>query len=85
MKFAASPEQAWHGLMFYEQIAERPPLHLRLLLPLPIGTEGPKSQVGDEARCLYEGGHLLKRVTRIDRAVTTGSRSSSRTSRSAAG
>jgi hypothetical protein len=62
MKFAASPEQAWDALIFYEQITERPPLHLRLLLPLPIRTEGRKSGVGDDARCVYEGGHLLKRV-----------------------
>src|SRR5512144_352110 len=67
MKFAASPERVWHGLMFYEQIDGRPPLHLRLLLPLPIGTEGPKSRVGDEVRCSYTSGHLLKRITRIDR------------------
>lgn len=66
MKFAASPEQVWGGLLFYEQIEERPPLHLRLLLPLPIRTEGAKSEVGDEARCSYEGGHLLKRIIRID-------------------
>ncbi len=67
MKFAASPERVWEGLMFYEQIAERPPLHLRVLLPRPIRTEGRKSEVGDEVRCLYESGFLLKRVTRIDR------------------
>lgn len=67
MRFAASPERAWEGLVFYEQIAERPPLHLRLLLPRPIRTEGCKSEVGDEVRCVYEGGFLLKRVTRIDR------------------
>jgi hypothetical protein len=66
-KFAVLPEQAWNGLMFYEKISERPPLHLRLLLPLPIRTEGRKAEVGDETRCLYEGGHLLKRVTQIDR------------------
>ena len=66
MNFAASPEQVWGGLMFYEQIEEPPPLHLRLLLPMPIRTEGSKSAVGDEAMCLYEGGHLLKRVTQID-------------------
>jgi hypothetical protein len=66
MKFAASPEQAWQVLMFYEQIEERPPLHLRLLLPLPIRTEGRKSEVADEARCVYQGGHLLKRVTQVD-------------------
>lgn len=52
--------------MFYEQIGEPPPLLLRLLLPLPIGTDGAKSAVGDEAMCLYTGGHLRKRVTRIE-------------------
>jgi hypothetical protein len=67
MKFAASPERVWGGLMFYEQIEERPPLHLRLLLPLPIRTECSKSKVGDDVRCSYEGGHLLKRITQIDR------------------
>jgi hypothetical protein len=66
MKFATSSERMWDGLMFYEQIAERPPLHLRLLLPQPIGTENPKSTVGDKVRCLYKGGHLLKCITQID-------------------
>jgi hypothetical protein len=67
MKFAASPERVWDGLIFFEQIAERPPLHLRLLLPLPIRTEGRKSEVGDQVNCLYESGNLLKRVTRVER------------------
>lgn len=66
IRFAAAPEQVWGTLLFYEQIEERPPLHLRLLLPLPICTEGSKSKVGDEARCSYEGGHLLKRITHVD-------------------
>lgn len=66
MKFAASPERVWRALIFYEQIEEPPPLRLRLLLPRPIGTEGAKSRVGDDVRCLYEGGHLLKRITQID-------------------
>jgi hypothetical protein len=66
MKFAASPERVWRGLMFYEQIEERPPLHLRLLLPRPIGTECSKSNVGDEVKCSYENGHLVKRITQID-------------------
>jgi hypothetical protein len=63
---AASPPQVWRSLMFYEQIEESPPLHLRLLLPLPIGAEGSKLAVGDQATCLYKGGHLLKHVTQID-------------------
>ena len=66
MNFAASPDEVWSGLMFYEEIASPPPLHLRLLLPVPIRTEGPKAVVGDETTCVYEKGHLLKRVTNID-------------------
>jgi hypothetical protein len=64
-KIKASTAQVWWSLMFYEQIQELPPLHLRVLLPLPIGTEGSKLAVGDVATCLYQGGHLLKRVTQI--------------------
>ena len=67
MTFAASPTQVWQGLVFYEDIQEPPPLHLRLLLPVPIGTEGRISKVGGAVKCLYEGGYLLKRVTRIER------------------
>ena len=66
MTFAASPERVWSGLMFFEQIEEPPPLVLRMLLPVPIRTDGSTSKVGDEATCLYQGGHLLKRVTQID-------------------
>ena len=85
MKFAASPERVWNGLMFYEQIDERPPLHLRLLLPVPIGTEKTNSKVGARVRCSYEGGHLVE-AHDADRpeATTTDSTSSSRRSRSAA-
>ena len=66
MTFPAPPAQVWRRLMYYEQIEERPPLHLRVLLPVPVKTVGRKSQVGDVARCEYEKGHLVKRVTRVD-------------------
>ena len=66
MTFDASPAQVWTGLVFYEELGGRPPLHLRLLLPVPIRTDGRVSEVGDEATCVYEGGHLLKRITRIE-------------------
>lgn len=69
MAFSATPEQVWERLMFYEEVDLRPPLHLRLLLPVPIETVGRKSEVGDEARCLYEGGHLIKRVTAVEPGV----------------
>ena len=67
LRFCASTGQVWDGLMFYEQITRRPPFHLRLLLPSPVRAEGRRSDVGDETRCVYDKGHLLKRVTRIDR------------------
>ena len=66
MRFSASPGEVWDGLMFYEQIPRRPPLHLRLLLPVPMRAEGRRSAVGDETRCVYDKGHLLKRATGID-------------------
>jgi hypothetical protein len=64
--FSATPDQTWKALMFFEQIRRPPPFSLRLLLPEPIRVEGDKSAVGDEARCVYRQGHLLKRVTRIE-------------------
>jgi hypothetical protein len=67
MSFAASPTRVWEALALYEEIDGRPPLYLRLLLPVPIRNEGQISEIGDEAKCLYESGHLLKRITRIQR------------------
>lgn len=66
MAIAAAPSTIWERLVFYEQLDGRPPFHLRLLLPVPIRTEGAKAAVGDEARCVYEGGHLIKRVTAVE-------------------
>ena len=66
MRLLAPPERVWERLMFYEEIPGRPPIHLRLLLPVPTRAEGSRSAVGEETRCVYERGHLLKRVTRID-------------------
>ena len=66
-KFAGPPGKIWECLMFYEQIGKRPPLLLRLLLPVPIGTKGRKSEVGDEVTCQYLSGHLRKRVTHVTR------------------
>jgi hypothetical protein len=65
MTFDAPPETVWNGLMFYEEIENPAPLHLRLFLPSPLRTEGRKSAVGDETRCIYRDGHLRKRVTEI--------------------
>ncbi|MEW5740821.1 MAG: hypothetical protein AB1938_17995 [Myxococcota bacterium] len=64
--FEASAARAWDTLMFYEEVAAKPPLHLRLLLPVPLRTEGAKERVGDEALCLYQTGSLIKRVTDVE-------------------
>ncbi len=62
----ATSDRVWRALLFYEQLESAPPLLLRLLLPVPLGTTGTKEAVGDEARCLYRSGHLVKRVTGIE-------------------
>lgn len=69
MTFPGTPDQVWRTIMFYEQLESRPPLHLRLLLPRPIETIGRKSEPGDEARCVYRSGYLIKRVTRVEPMV----------------
>jgi len=66
MRLAAPVDRVWQGLMLYEQIPGRPSLLLRLLLPAPLGASGRRSAVGDEVRCAYAGGSLLKRATRVE-------------------
>ena len=63
---AASPARAWRALRFYEEVEARPPLLLRALLPVPLRAEGRTFRVGDEVRCLYRTGHLVKRITRVE-------------------
>lgn len=67
LTFPGSPEEIWNRVMFYEQIRYPPPLYLRLLLPAPRRAEGRGAEVGDEIRCVYEKGYLVKRLIRIDR------------------
>lgn len=66
MTIAATPDLIFRLLMFYEEIGQSPPFFLRLLLPVPVGTKGSVSQVGDEVKCMYKRGeYLKKRITRI--------------------
>ena len=67
MNFAVHAEAAWVGLVFYEQIEKRPPWFLRLVLPIPIRADIREPEVGNEIKCHYSGGHLIKRVTRVNR------------------
>jgi hypothetical protein len=66
MTFTGTRADVWKRIVFYEQLEHPPPLHLRLLLPIPIETIGDKSRVGDEARCRYQRGYLIKRVTGVE-------------------
>jgi hypothetical protein len=67
MNFAVHAEAAWAGLVFYEQIEKRPPWFLCLVLPAPIRADIRELEVGNEIKCHYSGGHLVKRVTRVNR------------------
>lgn len=61
--FNATAQQAWNSILFYEQVQHSPPWLLKLALPRPVRAEGSKAHVGDVQRCVYENGHLVKRIT----------------------
>lgn len=65
MLLAASPARVWRNLKFFEDISGRPRLPLRLLLSLPLQSEGDKLHVGGLVRCTYQRGHLVKRITDV--------------------
>ena len=66
MTFAMAPELAWNRILFYEEVEHEPPWLLKLSLPRPVRTEGSSARVGDVKRCVYEKGHLSKRITHVD-------------------
>lgn len=63
--FPVEPQALWQALLFYEEIKTAPPWLLRLFLPVPRSTQGAKSEPSASVLCEYEGGWLLKRMTRI--------------------
>jgi hypothetical protein len=65
IRCSAPPERVWNALVFYEQIDRRPPWPLRVLLPVPVRADGARSAEGDETRCVYEHGYLVKRMIRV--------------------
>jgi len=68
VRFKASPEAVWQGMMFYEEVPRRPTPLLRMFLPLPLRTEGDKTRVGATIACTYENGYLEKRITAAEPA-----------------
>jgi hypothetical protein len=68
VRFRASPEAVWQGMLFYEEVPRRPTPFLRMFLPMPLRTEGDKTRVGATIACTYEDGYLEKRITAAEPA-----------------
>ncbi len=58
--------RAWEKVCFYEHIATKPSILLRMTLPVPLRTTGAYRRVGDVSRCMYsDGGYLAKKIMNI--------------------
>ena len=68
VRFDATAEAVWQGMLFYEEVPSRPMPLLRLFLPAPVRTQGEKTRVGAIIECTYDGGYLEKRITAAERA-----------------
>jgi hypothetical protein len=64
--FDAPVDPTWEAIVFYEEIKHKPPFLLKLALPQPARTEGKKEAVGDEQKCIYKNGYLVKTITHLD-------------------
>jgi len=63
---AASPDSVWKSLCFYEDVGEKAPFLLRLLLPRPLPAASPVRTEGEETTLHYEDGHYAKRVKKLE-------------------
>jgi hypothetical protein len=66
--FRARPEAVWSNLMFYEDVPRQPWPVLRMFLPRPVRSEGDKRLLGSVVRCVYDRGHIIKRITAVEPA-----------------
>ena len=66
--FNASLDFVWRHLLFFEDVRERAPFPLRVVLPHPLRTEGDKTRVGSQVRCAYSRGDVLKHITVVEEA-----------------
>lgn len=58
-------QQAWDGVMFYEQVKLPQPWLLRWFLPKPLYTTGSADKVGDRKVCVYSHGRLVKSILEV--------------------
>ena len=59
----APPRHVWRALRFYGDIKAKPPWLAQVGLPTPKRVEGKLAGVGDQRRCVYAKGYLVKKVT----------------------
>lgn len=64
--FPSHPEAIWNEIIFYEEVPGHAPLPLRWFMPAPVRTVGAKCSIGAMVRCIYQSGHLVKRITVLD-------------------
>ncbi len=64
--FDVEPEAAWKRAVFYEEVTHEPPFLLKLALPRPRYVIGTKMEAGSVVRCVYERGHLTKRISEVN-------------------
>jgi hypothetical protein len=62
----ASPARAWDAVVFYEEVRHLPPWILRIGLAHPLYTIGQSRHVGDVKTCVYNKGHITKRITEAE-------------------
>jgi uncharacterized protein YndB with AHSA1/START domain len=62
----ASPERVWSSLRFYEDLEQKTPFLLRLMLPRPLPATALMRAEGDETTLRYEDGHYAKRVSKLE-------------------
>jgi len=63
---AASVEQVWTNLQFYEELDHAPPFLLRMLLPRPERKVTAPAVEGEATTFPYDGGHYARRVTKLE-------------------
>jgi len=63
---AASVEQVWNNLQFYEELDHAAPFLLRLLLPRPERKVTAPAVEGHATTLPYDGGHYARRITRLE-------------------
>ncbi len=63
---AATPAECWDAIIYFEDVKHEPPLILRVGLARPLYTVGSAKSVGDTKLCVYNKGHITKRVTQAE-------------------